>query len=468
LDFFFLAYVHIPETNFRLSFSLSLKTLLVFFLSLKKQKFPCDSNVISVSLSPSAALPILCTPCLTLTGLLGSLSETNPEMLLSGTDSSLFGGKGEWTQSSGELVVCAAKDLPAQAATFSFILINPERSESRDREIGLHVSADVTVPAQSSPARPKSCQSSKIVMDACSGAAPSHVYQACDSADLKECWPLNVRGLVFEVKRIGQATPHSGCTNSIIVTLRTNVPLIVSEQCQPKLTISGLSGAQMIDPASAQVPLTAQPGQCEVGALSAFLFRSDATELSGFGKWVDSDNTLELWSAQRSQAGQTYIFSFQIKNPVAPQSAPASLSIRSLNGMFDGRKGLPSYQAMQDVTGGVAPADEAAVCFLSTNSMAAVDMSLPEEAPCCLCAVEAGDAKPMAVKSPSFCMKRICQTSADPCANNTITITISPTMVCTIRASHVHTRTPCRESKRARKRTSLTTVVVSMWMGCTD
>ena len=78
----------------------------ILFLSsslLKKTKYPCDSNVVSVRLTPSAALPFLCTPCLTLTGLSGSLSETNSEMLLSGTDSSRFGGKGEWNQSSGEL-----------------------------------------------------------------------------------------------------------------------------------------------------------------------------------------------------------------------------------------------------------------------------------------------------------------------------------------------------------------------------
>jgi len=54
-------------------------------------------------------------------------------------------------------------------------------------------------------------------------------------------------------------------------------------------------------------------------------------------------------------------------------------------------------------------------------------MTLPEEAPCCLCDVEAGDARPMLVKQAKFCIKSICQSSSHPCDNNTITVTISPT-----------------------------------------
>ena len=54
------------------------------------------------------------------------------------------------------------------------------------------------------------CTAAARDMVACDGIAPSPVYARNSSCyrDMQECWPLNVRGLVFEVKRIGQSTPH--------------------------------------------------------------------------------------------------------------------------------------------------------------------------------------------------------------------------------------------------------------------
>jgi glycerophosphoryl diester phosphodiesterase len=183
-----------------------------------------------------------------------------------------------------------------------------------------------------------------------------------------------------------------------------------------------------VKPSSSKIALSAQPGQCDVGALSAFLFRSGIDQLSGFGEWrpesVSSSkysSTIELYSAQRSQAGQQYIFSFQVLNPTLAQGH-SMIKIESVRTPEDGtdRKGIPSH-IHSSVT------NEEDICFGAGIGQGSVDMSLSEEKPCCLCDVQAGDAKPMRVKLPSFCVKRICHTNHWPCANNTLTITVSPT-----------------------------------------
>ena len=388
--------------------------------------YPCDVNVISVTIKANKAMPFLCKPCITVSGLSGSLSENDSGMLLSGTDAHRFGSTASWLK-TGSLSMCATSDLGTNSMTFSFKIVNPEMSTQRDRPISLSASMTKFYPTTSS-----TCLSSSLGMDECTGLAPAHVYKhdsTCHEA-LKECWPLNVRGLVLEVKRIGQSTPHPGCTNTISVTLRTNVPLVVSDLCQTKLTIAGFTGAEMIEAGSTKLALTAQPGQCDVGALSAFLFRSEVDQLSGFGEWKSSGKQIELYSAQRSQAGQQYIFSFQVQNPTSSQAAPNSIKIQSLKTPGDGRKGIPSHTTSYDKTGGAELENEDDMCFtptMSSSHQQSVDMSLSEEEPCCLCDVDKGDAKPMRVKAPSFCVKRICHTSHWPCANNTITVTISPT-----------------------------------------
>jgi glycerophosphoryl diester phosphodiesterase len=417
--------------------------------------YPCDVNLITVTIKASKPMPLRCSPCFTVSGLTDSLSKDS-EMLLSGTDAQYFGSTGKWTKADGSLSVCATSDLDARPMTFSFKIVNPELSTKRDRQIRLGVAMKKFYSAgASSP----TCQSS-LEMVACTGTAPATVYKhnsACHTS-LKECWPLNVRGLVFEVKRIGQSTPHpvsgflrlsacmparfclcartqltkawvvQGCLNTISVTLRTNVPFVVSDLCQSKLKISGFAGAEMVKPSSSKIALSAQPGQCDVGALSAFLFRSGIDQLSGFGEWrpesVSSSkysSTIELYSAQRSQAGQQYIFSFQVLNPTLAQGH-SMIKIESVRTPEDGtdRKGIPSH-IHSSVT------NEEDICFGAGIGQGSVDMSLSEEKPCCLCDVQAGDAKPMRVKPPSFCVKRICHTNHWPCANNTLTITVSPT-----------------------------------------
>ena len=389
--------------------------------------YPCDTNVITVSVSPSTPLPFKCLPCLTISGLFGSLSPDS-SMTLSGTEADLFDYEAKWTQ-AGSLTACAKKDIPASNATFSFRIVNPVDGCTRNRAISLMLSLTKSNQASTLPQSALTC-SSTYSMQACNDVAPTNIYAyntPCHQ-NLQECWPLNVRGLVFEEKSIGQSTPHPGCLNTISVTMRTNVPLVVSDQCQPKLTIEGLTGAIVNGNACAgtstggELALTAGPGQCDVGALSAFLFRSGPDSVSGFGKWLvgSPSNSIELFSAQRSQAGQQYILSFQVVNPMQAQAGCADINIQSLS-VSDGRAGIPSFPTSSDVC--FRPKTEQQQCVLP--SKVAMDKSMAK--PCCLCDVAEGDACPMKVKAPNFCMKRICHSSNNPCANNTVTVTLSAT-----------------------------------------
>lgn len=58
---------------------------------------------------------------------------------------------------------------------------------------------------------------------------------------------------------------------------------------------------------------------------------------------------------------------------------------------------------------------------------ASESMDLTMDQPCCLCDVAPGDSKPMVVKRATFCQKKIGQSVPYPCANNTLTVTISAT-----------------------------------------
>lgn len=160
-----------------------------------------------------------------------------------------------------------------------------------------------------------------------------------------------------------QSTPHSGCVNSITVSLISNVPFIPNSVCNPKFSISGLANANHTD---GMMDLTAQSGSCPDKGNAAYVFKSAqmSAGVPAFGTWsngtrkcaggdsaICTDSTgdrelLTIWSNERTVAGDSYSFTFDVTNPmvgagtqlVPGQSSPTIHIESSLDGKNAGNE----------------------------------------------------------------------------------------------------------------------------------
>ena len=406
--------------------------------------YPCVNNKIVVDLRSNIDLVPSCHFSLTLTGLTDALSPDNSALAIStenGT-ASILNPEGVWTQTPGtlELNVTALMSHNTDYS-FGFFLVNPSQNQGQ-AQIRIHAANK----GSSASVTPFGSNIVSLDMSESEADAPASIYKSSTeySGD-SEAWPLYVRNLTFEVKTIRQSTPHAGCRNSITVSLQTNVPLTPNAYCQPRIVISGFNSANHT---SGKIGLVALSGSCPDGGNAAFVFQHAREGLPGFGTWFNGSSEcaggqqadsstacmqraadsstalqipaqqknqghLELWSAQPTQPGTPYSFSFYIRNPlvsdgtgISPQGSP-TIHIQSLPSVAGESKfGVPSF-------------------VNSAQEQESMDKS--QDRPCCLCDVNNGEASPLVVKAPVFCKKRIGQSSPYPCTNNTLTVTISAT-----------------------------------------
>jgi len=330
--------------------------------------------------------------------------------------STFFMPAASWTRTPGQIVVPLGDDLPSsKRVAFSFKLYNP------NQPMVANVQLSVSMRLQPFFAgRPD--VSSSVAMEESEDNAPNTIYKfnTAPYSGTKEAWPLKVRSLVFETKTIRQSTPHSGCFNTITVTLQTNVPLLPNVVCQPKITMSGLNKANHT---AGKIALVAPAGACPVGVNRADIFKSAAGNrgVEEFGVWSQSNFAVSLFSAVPTTAGTSYVFSFQVQNPHAgPNSVdiPGGIQKAAIVKIHSyGPQGtLPSVPGdLRDSLPGI-PADQ-------------INMDNVVERPCCLCNVDHQDTGVMRVKAPVFCTKNIGQSSPWPCDMNTLTVTITPTTI---------------------------------------
>jgi len=300
--------------------------------------------------------------------------------------------------------------------SFSFHLYNPVKQATK---------ADVSVTASLTPFfTGTSVASYEDDMDECTADALDTIYKHNVSpyAGDHESWPLRVRNLLFEKKTIHQATPHSGCHNTISVTLQTNVPLIPNEVCQPKISIKGLKNANHTN---GRIALVAPPGACPIGVSSADFFKSAPDGIEEYGKWKSADFSLTMFSAARTTPGVAYVFSIEVQNPHAGPGSDLTSPV-PIGTNPDGTQVTIIGQDYQSVT---IVSEE---CPLDTSCQgedtktgipfAEDDMEPVLQRPCCLCSVGPEDTGVMRVKAPEFCTRNIGQSSPWPCDNNTLTL----------------------------------------------
>ena len=121
--------------------------------------------------------------------------------------------------------------------------------------------------------------------------------------ELMDLQPMYIREPTLLLKTIEQSSFSPCDLNTITVALRSNVPLLTTEQdgCAPMLTLSGLSGsATMGDHLNISGAAT--------------------TVLQTRAPWTQATGTLELSpSVGRFEAGVEYTFTFALNNSAVPQ-----------------------------------------------------------------------------------------------------------------------------------------------------
>ena len=258
--------------------------------------YPCAANILTLTLQSDTELRARCSPIITLKGLTKSLTPSG-FITLSANHDSAFNSSAAWEQSKGELTLEILDGTTVnQTLVVSFEISNPPAAQPAVR---------VQVKAWSAWQYMSTSPAHREL--------PGIYEHNTTYAGYGEHFPLHVRGLLFEVKHIGQSNPHPGCKNVLTVSLQVNMPLSESEFCHPKLMISVLSNAEQ---RSGQILLNAASGQCAASATADMLFQEKVDGVRGYGLWNDTADSLELWTANPMLPGISYIFSFELTNPM--------------------------------------------------------------------------------------------------------------------------------------------------------
>ena len=174
------------------------------------------------------------------------------------------------------------------------------------------------------------------------------------------------------MRKIGQSNPLAGGSNTITVTIQSNVNLAQATDSSV-VTISGLTNA----------PDAASLGLTSVESSGADLFSDGTTQ--GKGALSSGTLTLTVHTGQTVAAGTQYAFSFTITNPSSAQGAASAVIAAS-----------------------------------GTASFAQAAMVAPGSA---LLGVANG-ADPLVVVVPEFGVRKIGQSNPLAAGSNTITVTI--------------------------------------------
>jgi hypothetical protein len=202
-----------------------------------------------------------------------------------------------------------------------------------------------------------------------SGAVPSPV--AGDAA------PIKVYAPAFTVRNIGQSTPNPGSTNTLTMTLTTNVATLTTSTI---VTVSGLRGAS---------------GTTGPIVISSAAFSNVAGGATSTASYDDASKTLTLFAATPLTAFTMYVVSFELTNALREQPSPE----------------------IQVEASGPVPISRVPMIKDLTRLLTDIPAAVP------------GDAAPLRLYGPKFLVKRIGQMTAWPCvqcgARNIVGVTLS-------------------------------------------
>jgi len=235
------------------------------------------ANTLTVTLNSNYALAAGST--VTMWGLVGSTTMDDYSLSVTSTDTAL-GDTGDWTQSTGMLVLTIA-------AGGTNVTTSCEVTFSLDNPVYTQASSTVYVEAM--------IQDNGVIASAAMTSPADALYGV--ASGLK---PLEVLVPSFGVKSIEQSTPVSGATNTLTVTLTANYEL----KAGSTVTILGLTGSQ-----------TADNGALTVASTSGLLGTA--------GAWTQGPGQLVLTAASiGTTTGTACVVTFLLTNKASDQTSP--------------------------------------------------------------------------------------------------------------------------------------------------
>jgi len=308
---------------------------------------------------------------------------------------SVFGTKAFWTQNTGTLVLrqlSGRASPPGAQFEFKFNLLNPVIEQLAPR-IDLHVA--FPRPPYEAGTLQQACQyQCPYTQGSTERRCPCQVEQyshLCNLAATFASGPFQVDPPLFVIKRIAQQTTFPGESNTITVTISTNIA--VETKLKAKLIIIGLQGTDTPD---STLTITSKPSQ---------IFEPT-------GNWQKASGKLTIMLSGNVDRFTNYSLAFQIKNSVAcgTQCAPATTRISIAAQMGTCQKERESYECPSTQCGSAISISD---CTSSIKFSEVLLVAAP------------GDLAPLRVHPPAFMVKTIAQSSALPGQMNTLTVSVS-------------------------------------------
>jgi len=287
-------------------------------------------------------------------------------------------------------------------------------------------------------------QSKQIAIQALSGLRIPSVDMDADSSDEGRREPLRILQMRFIVSKIGQSSRFPGARNTITLTLAVRLPLYT--EMLPDFTVTGLTGSRpdpaWPDPTKALLPLTCVKGciadctriQCSRGYP---LYGECCGEAGvGGGEQLISGTPCALEGRPCTPVTGTCVGPISVSNPgeccdtsiFSPENLPGSGNAAGYAN-WNYQTGTLSMRAMRDVAAErnytfsfeiENSVDKQAARQVSIATSAAGSLLIPP-------GLMKADASfpPMEVDEVGFLLLAAKQSSAYPCQENTITVTLA-------------------------------------------
>ena len=221
-------------------------------------------------------------------------------------------------------------------------------------------------------------------------------------------YPMKIKNAIVS-SSIVQSSPYPCDKNTITVTLVTDIDLY--PRCTPSLSLTGL---EQSGTASGQLTATVAQTGDRPGTWT------NADGILIFNIFHDDDAQSSATTAGDADAIKVGVeipnytvvsFSFELTNPQSQQDSP--LTALSLKMIDTPPVGVADYTAAFHVE---ANHDSSTMTFYSTNGLVINDKDICSNSP------QDMDARPLRIRSVTFTKLQVSQTSAYPCASNTISV----------------------------------------------
>eukprot|EP00961_Rhodomonas_salina_P050639 680035-Rhodomonas_salina.1 len=289
------------------------------YVATQSSPFPCDNNTITLSFSINVPMLVRCSPQITISGLSTAVGPMAGNITLADVQNggaTLFNMYGEWGgPGDGTLLLTPVVDLAASTEySFSFTLVNPSSGQS---EAAVLLEADMssamlgsdagdTLTAFSWPTSgtQQFDYETSVAEIVIAGKSTSDI-----DVDANDLHPLYIREPTLLMAVVAQSSKSPCESNTISVTLQSNVPLLTTAAsgCMPNIIVSDLAGS-----ATASGALTL--ANMEEDGSATDVFNTPAT-------WEQTAGDLAVSLFSTLLAGPEYEFTFDVTNPAQGRAA---------------------------------------------------------------------------------------------------------------------------------------------------